>query len=56
MKHVVAVLDIFKSGLDLPYLLSLPIPFIDDLFEAQVEYLQEKKKAQEEAYKAVNGG
>lgn len=51
MKHIVAALDLFSnSGLDLPYLLSLPLSFVNDLFDARIEYLGEKRKAQDEEH------
>lgn len=50
LKQIVSILDVFEHGLDLPYLLSLPVPFVDDLFNAQIDYLKEKAKHQSEAY------
>jgi hypothetical protein len=47
---------VFESGVELPWLMGLPIPFLDDLFKAQVEYLKEKNKAIEEQYKAQQNG
>lgn len=49
MSHLVATLDLFSNnGIDLPYLLTLPLPFVTDLYDARIGYLAEKRKAQEE--------
>jgi hypothetical protein len=42
-------MDAFSHGMDFPYLMGLSIPFIDDLFDAQLVYLKEKRKAEKEA-------
>lgn len=46
---MVSILDAFEHGVDLPYLLNVPIPYLEDLFEAQIAYLKEKRKAEKEA-------
>ena len=54
--QVVSTLDAFGNGVDLPYLLSLPLPFLRDIFETRIEYLKIKNKAQQEAYEAARNG
>lgn len=49
------MLDAFDGQLDLDEVLELPIPFIDDLFAARLEYLKEKRKAEADAMKAAQG-
>ena len=42
------MLDIFDGKLTLDNVLETEIWLLDDLYKAQVEYLQEKRKAEEE--------
>lgn len=50
------MMDAFGQALPLDQILNTPIPFLEDLFNAQIEYLTEKNKAQQEAYKAMQNG
>jgi hypothetical protein len=45
------MLDLFNGRLTLDDILLRDIWFIDDLFLAQTEYLQEKRKAEEEIHR-----
>lgn len=48
-------MDVFSGcGLSFTELLNLPIPFLEDLYKARIEYLQEKRKIEEEQYKNAN--
>lgn len=42
------MLDIFDGKLTLENVLETEIWLLDDLYKAQIEYLQEKRKAEEE--------
>lgn len=42
------MLDIFDGKLTLDNVLETEIWLLDDLYKAQIEYLQEKRKAEEE--------
>lgn len=42
------MLDIFDGKLTLDNVLDTEIWLLDDLYKAQIEYLQEKRKAEEE--------
>ena len=54
--QVVSTLDAFNNGVEMPYLLSLPLPFLKDIFDSRIEYLKIKNKAQQEAYEAARKG
>ena len=56
LMQVVSTLDAFGNGLDLQYVLSLPLPFLKDIFDSRIEYLKIKNKAQQEAYEAARNG
>jgi len=45
------MLDLFNGRLTLDDILLRDIWFVDDLFLAQTEYLQEKRKAEEEIHR-----
>jgi hypothetical protein len=51
LKGVVSTLDLFQGRMSLSELLQIPIPFLNDLTTAQIDYLKEKKKAEEDAMK-----
>jgi hypothetical protein len=55
MKSLASYLEVFSNcGISLPYLLNLPIPFLEDLYDARLDYLQEKRKLEEEQLKNPN--
>lgn len=56
MKRVVSILDAFQGNLTLKDVMEMPIPLLDDFFEAQISYLGEKRKAEKEAIKNAQGG
>lgn len=48
-----SVLDLMNGKMQFEYLLNLPLPFLDDIYTAQVKYLKDKKKAEEDSMKAA---
>lgn len=50
-KYIVSLLDLFNGRLTLDDILYKEVWFIDDLFIAQTEYLEEKRKAEAEMTK-----
>lgn len=55
MKSLAGYMEVFSNcGISFPYLLNLPIPFLEDLYDARLDYLQEKRKLEEEQLKNPN--
>lgn len=53
MKHTVTILNTFNGLLSLGEIMGYAIPFVDDLLQAQLEYLKEKAEAERKAHQAA---
>ena len=47
-KELVSILDVFQGQLSLDEIMQIEKPFLDELLNARVEYLQEKRKLEDE--------
>lgn len=54
LTRLLSMTDAFGRSLDFEYALNAPIPFLEDLFDSQLEFLREKNKAIAEASKAAS--